>query len=220
MKKDFTAAFGGKAAANDFTDELFDLPDLPDAPNALALRDDGSMQIGGVSFEATRLTVANDITKEEWEAIGETLLFMGKGAQWWIGDWLNYGDRVWSKTYSEVAEKTGYSAKTLREYVYVASKVDMSIRMDKLTFGHHQLVAGLPPVRQQFWLIKAADNDWSISQLRDAINPKRPPLSDNVTRFQSKLLRLKSDFIEAGEGERMQFGILLRRLADEIESGQ
>ena len=32
----------------------------------------------------------------------------------WIGDWLNYGERKWGEKYKEALEKTGYDYQTLR----------------------------------------------------------------------------------------------------------
>src|SRR5690606_17166251 len=69
------------------------------------------------------------------------------------------------------------SEKSLREYAYVARSVEMSIRMDNLSFGHHQIVAGIKdPVtkkplkrEQQKWLEKANTHGWSIKTLREAI---------------------------------------------------
>jgi hypothetical protein len=46
----------------------------------------------------------------------------------------------------------------------------LSIRMDKLTFGHHY-----PIMNKKYWLPRAADEGMSIKQLREAI--RAPALS-------------------------------------------
>jgi hypothetical protein len=33
----------------------------------------------------------------EWESLGHTLGRMEKAVQWWIGDWLNYGEREYGE---------------------------------------------------------------------------------------------------------------------------
>lgn len=187
--------------------------------------DGRSMQIGTFRFEATRLVIETNIQPQDWESIGDTLLFMGQGAQWWIGDWLAYGEHVWGRTYQEVAARTRYSPKTLKEWTYVARNVDSSIRMDELTFGHHQLVAGLSQQEQVKWLRQAALQDWSISQLRKALSPS--PTDDDDTSptpgTREHFSALASATRKAGQGDRESLKKMrdlawdILRLADEWE---
>lgn len=44
-------------------------------------------------------------------------------------------------------------------------------RRDTLSFGHHAEAAALPGPEQDFWLRKAADQDWSRNHLRREIPP-------------------------------------------------
>lgn len=178
-----------------------------------------SMVIGAFQFGRSGLQVTGAPSREQWESIGSTLLLMAHGGQWWIGDWLNIGERQWGKTYQDVAAQMGYKARTLKDWAYVARNVDSSIRIDELTFGHHQLIASMPQRDQVKWLRKAIENDWSISQMREFINPNPTPLLSSVDRFMGDLQAMERRYSKVGEGDRQQFVILLRQLLDRWESG-
>ena len=49
-----------------------------------------------------------ELTFEEWTAIGNTLQQVGASLNWWIGDWLNYGERKWGEMYAQAVEVTGW----------------------------------------------------------------------------------------------------------------
>jgi hypothetical protein len=155
------------------------------AASGVILADDGSIHLGGFTLTATGLRVETEATFDEWETLGTVLRRLEGSIQWLIGDWFMYAERSWGKTYEDVAALTGYSEKSLREYAYIARNIDLSIRMDKLSFGHHQLVAGMEPELQSQWLTWAVDNNASITQMRHAIagappTPSRPRLDRGV----------------------------------------
>jgi hypothetical protein len=104
----------------------------------------------------TGLIADEGATFEQWQKVGEVLQKLDASIQWLLGDWLVYGERVWGQTYEQIAEATGYEVTSLRQYAWVARGVDLSIRIDKLSFGHHMLVAGLEPESQRNWLGRAA----------------------------------------------------------------
>lgn len=105
-------------------------------------------------------------TKEDWLSVGTSLRLVSRAFKWLLADWLVKGEEYkWGEKYTEAADWSGYEEKTLREYAYVARKVDLSIRMDKLSFGHHQAVAAVPSDQQQAWLEKAAAEKWTVKKL-------------------------------------------------------
>lgn len=109
------------------------------------------------------------LTFEEWTAIGNTLQQVGASLNWWIGDWLNYGEHKWGEMYAQATEITHLAAETLMTAKWVAGSVNSSIRIEKLSWTHHRYVAHLPPAEQAEWLELAAANGWRSKQLRDAI---------------------------------------------------
>lgn len=86
----------------------------------------------------------------EWMAQGRALAQAASGHQWQIADWMlwgenNVGNIRRAYDFAEIA--TGYKRKTLQEWAYVARHVSM--RMEGLSFNHHQVLAGLLPAAQK-----------------------------------------------------------------------
>ena len=48
-----------------------------------------------------------------WVEAGRKLGALGRGGQWWVGDWLVYGTFRWGQKYSEAARVTGYESGSL-----------------------------------------------------------------------------------------------------------
>ena len=55
---------------------------------------------------------------------------------------------------------TGYSRKSIQEFKSVTDKIS-SMRMEDLSFNHHQAVAPLPPEEQKHFLQKASEEKLS-----------------------------------------------------------
>lgn len=191
---------------------------------------DGKIRAGNFTLMPVGLHMEQAATVDEWREVGGILRRLDASIQWLIGDWMAYGERVWGQTYEQVAAETGYSYQTLRDYSWVARNVGLSIRIDKLSFSHHRLVASLSPEQQQEWLDYAVMNNLSLSQMRQAIEGKPPALpSSHVydTLFSSenkpKISRIERLFLKAGRGDRRAHNELLsqielsRRWLDELE---
>jgi len=107
-----------------------------------------------------------DLAHSEWLATGRRLGAIGRCSQWWIGDWIRYGTAKWGEKYAEAARVTGYDVASLRNMAWVASRFDLSLRSDKLTWSHHVLLAPLEPDEQRRWLQRAAEERLSVADLR------------------------------------------------------
>jgi hypothetical protein len=102
----------------------------------------------------------------EWIAAGRRLGAIGRCSQWWVGDWIRYGTSKWGEKYAEAARVTGYDVASLRNMAWVASRFDLSLRSDKLTWSHHVLLAPLEPEEQRRWLERAGAERLSVADLR------------------------------------------------------
>ena len=140
--------------------------------NELVVSSENKLSLGKFYFDKTGLTVIGDPTFEEWQNCGEFLKRAEKSVQFWIGNWLNYGEKKYGEMYTQAIDETDYEEKTLRNAKWVSSKVELSRRRDNLTFSHHAEVAQLSPQEQEFWLDKAADENLSVRDLRQAIRNK------------------------------------------------
>jgi hypothetical protein len=98
---------------------------------------------GLVGYGPLGLAISDQLTFEEWQAAGETLKRMEGAIQWWVGDWLVYGECKWGEMYSQALDATSKAYQTLANYKYVAEKFQFSRRRENLTWGHHEAVAGL-----------------------------------------------------------------------------
>ncbi len=148
--------------------------DLPSAP--IVRNDDGTVQIGAFVLSPVGLLIEGEVSQEEWRDFYLAIKRIATSLQWMIGDWIVYGaERKWGETYDDFVELTGLKEKTLRDYAYVARNVQMSIRIDKLSFAHHQLVAGMESDDQAQWLAHAFENRLSVARLRAEIQGGNPP---------------------------------------------
>jgi hypothetical protein len=107
-----------------------------------------------------------ELEQGEWIAAGRRLGAIGRCSQWWIGDWIRYGNSKWGEKYAEAARITGYDVASLRNMAWVASRFDLSLRSDTLTWSHHVLLAPLEPDEQRHWLERANEDRLSVADLR------------------------------------------------------
>lgn len=120
-------------------------------------------------FLPTGLIVKDNPTFEEWEECGLLLAHIQKRVHWWIGDWLNYGERRWGEMYAQAMSESGFNYQTVANDRYVAGKIEFSRRRENLTFSHHVEVASLPPPEQDRWLDYAEEEELTTRQLRQEI---------------------------------------------------
>src|SRR6185369_298574 len=80
------------------------------------------------TFATTGLIIPPGMKFERWQQLGNDLRAAAKGIQFWIGDWIRYGEHEYGEKYAQAIEATGIEGKTLRNYVYVAENVHLSRR--------------------------------------------------------------------------------------------
>jgi hypothetical protein len=125
--------------------------------------------IPGCKFTSTSLMIKPGLQFDHWQRLGDLLKKTGQGVQFWIGDWIRYGEAEYGEKYAQAIATTGQNYQTLADDVYVASNVDISLRNENLSFNHHRAVASLPPIQQKRWLKRAVDEAWSYRELRREI---------------------------------------------------
>ena len=127
----------------------------------------GPSRIGRV-VSTTRIAweASHELDVREWLMAGKRLGSVTRSCQWWLGDWIRYGNGRWGEKYKEAARITGYDVQSLRNFAYVAGAVDVSRRRDDLTWSHHAEIAGVEPAEQDRWLVMAADQRMSVADLR------------------------------------------------------
>lgn len=120
------------------------------------------------SAELTRVgwTPRAEIGLDEWSAVGRRFGEIGRCSQWWLGDWIHYGNARFGERYSRAVKLTGYDAQSLMNMVYVASRFEIYRRRENLSWSHHATVAALDAGEQEHWLSRAVADRLSVADLR------------------------------------------------------
>jgi hypothetical protein len=146
-----------------------------------------ALELGAVTT-ATSLDITNpDLTYEAWESIGRTIGFVGSAWQWWVGDWLNFGEELYGEEHAQAIEATtqerysmaeritGVEHGTMMNIRSICGKIARSRRVEGLPFWVHAEVAALEPEEQTEWLVRAHEEGWNRDALRQAIKDKKHP---------------------------------------------
>ena len=126
---------------------------------------------------------------EQWESCGDFIHRSQKAMHFWLGDWVNYGERKWGERYKEVLEKTRYDYQTLRNDKWISSRVPSERRRPDLSFDHHQTVADLPAEEQDELLSTAEEKHLNNETFRKLVkdrelSPKNGSLSGAPDKLQ------------------------------------
>ena len=124
------------------------------------------------------------LDRHAWVSAGVRLGGLSRSSNWWVGDWLRYGTKKWGEKYVTAAKITGYDPHSLENMVYVASRFDISLRRENLSWSHHFLLASLEPEEQRYWLDLATEQKLSVNDLRVELRAARHGLKQaNDTQF-------------------------------------
>lgn len=124
------------------------------------------------AFKLCSLQLPEGTSLERYEAVGVVLGEVRRRISWYLGDWIIFGEGSYGERFAQVINATGMEQETLRAYAYVCSQIPEKRRKPQLAFGHHRLVAPLDPKEQTYWLDQAAKKNWTVTELRGAIQDK------------------------------------------------
>ena len=85
---------------------------------------------------------------------------------WDIGNWLVYGENAFPDQWSQMADDFGFSRETVRNMMWVASKIPPEEVKPELSWWHHQAVAALPQGDRAAVLETAIDDALSVKDTR------------------------------------------------------
>ena len=140
---------------------------------ALLQTDEDTLQLGHFRLDRTGLVVMGSPPYEQWEKCGTVLQQIEGTVQWWIGDWLNFGESAYGEKYRAALEVFGLAKQTLKNFAYVAGQIESSRRRDVVTFSLHAELAALPAAHQEAWLDRIEAEGLSRSALRSAMRLQR-----------------------------------------------
>lgn len=150
------------------------------------------------------LTFSQELTFAEWESVGAELFRVEAAWQWWVGDWLSYGEKKYGQTYEQALAMTGKSLSTLQKVKYVAAAFESFCRR-KLSWTHHSEAASLPSKIRDDLLAEAEDKGLKVKWVREKVFeitgkqkqndllPKVLNQLEKLTRDELKSVREKID---------------------------
>jgi hypothetical protein len=163
-------------------------------------------------FTKTSIVFNGNLSFEEWATLMQNLKLMNGAVHFWIGDALNFGDRVYGEMYTQAVEDTGFDVGTLMNDKWVASRIEKSRRHESLPFSHHQEVAELSPEEQDQMLELAEIKHLTRSDFRKAIRNFR--LSMDLPELSKE--QMQSDPEEFRKAQELV--MMLIEVTDEISS--
>jgi len=129
----------------------------------------GELASQKVHFEKNGLVIDEGVSQPEWEEIGTFLRQAEKSVQWWIGDWINFGEKKYGELYTQALEETDYNQRSLSYMKAISERFDLSRRFHNLTWSYYIEVLYLDEPKQDYWLNYAETNGLSTRQLKAAI---------------------------------------------------
>ena len=120
----------------------------------------------GPVLRQTSWSPGRDLEINEWVRQGSRLGALGRACNWWLGDWVRYGNARYGERYETATRTTGYEIQSLMNMAYVASRFEPSRRRETLSWSHHAELAALDPEEQELWLDRAEAEKLSVLALR------------------------------------------------------
>lgn len=125
------------------------------------------LDIPGCEFTPVSLTLPPNLSFDQWVRIGRQLQYANLAVQWWIGDWLVYGEHRWREKYAQAVEQFGRAEQTLMNYHSVAKAISSSRRREQVSYSVHAELVGIPEEEQDRILDEAErDPEYTVKQAR------------------------------------------------------
>ena len=180
-----------------------------------------------VRYEPNTAYLKPGLKIEEWAKMGREMLFIREGINWWLGDWLVYGESQYGDLMWQYVEQA-FTIKTINTIKYVCSQLAPEMRHPRLSFSHHiEVVYKLPPDLRESYLQIAENNGMTRNELREKILKdvgeirKNPRLTDRQAEIaiKAKKLELLDKFLsEINPLEANYTADLAVKLKEEIEN--
>ena len=120
-----------------------------------------------VEYQKNALVFLDKPSWEQAESLVNTLLTMNGSVQFWLGDAMNHL-AGWYPEYEQLFPD-GYSAKSLANIKWVASKIEPTRRRE-LSWSHHEAASGLDNPEDQDEVLETAElNDMTVSETRKMV---------------------------------------------------
>jgi hypothetical protein len=158
-------------------------------PQPLAVTGPGAMQLlldleTSGALTPRVLSLPAEIEYDRYEGLGAFLGEVKSRINFYLGDWLIFGEGTFGERFGQAGIATGLSEQTLLRIMAVCRGVPPSRRRDGVSWSVHAAVYTLPAREQRTWLARAAEHAWGYAELRKAMQAARrdeaPPMFDDA----------------------------------------
>lgn len=163
---------------------------LGDQDNAVATVGDfaGCLESGQYEFwiiSPTGIALKDETPEDRWKTLTQNVAMMFERtgrkhsqAAMMLGDLLRFGEEKYGERYADVIDATREYMRiaigTLKNWQWIAGKIEPSRRRENLTLAHHEAVAKLPADEQDEFLRLADNEGMSVKELKEAIREAHP----------------------------------------------
>jgi len=144
--------------------------------NSLVLDKNKDIVYSSFKLHKNGLEAIGEPSFEQWEECGKFIKKCEGAVHFWIGDWLNYGEKKWGKMYAQAIDQTGYDYQTLANDKWLSKNIDISDRSENLGVRHAQQIASLPEEEKKFWAEEIKKEAIPVRELKEKIKQRRKEL--------------------------------------------
>jgi hypothetical protein len=153
--------------------------------------------VSSFALGKNQLIAVGTPTFEQWLAVGVFIKQAQGAVHFWIGDWVNYGEKVYGESYAQALDHSSYEYQTIANDKWVAGRIHPIRRRESLTFDHHATVAEMEEEDQEILLKEAVDKKLSTKAFRSLVRnykmklelPELPKKEYNVEEEFEKVER-------------------------------
>ena len=106
---------------------------------------------------------------KRWITYGKRFARLSSASNWWIGDWIRYGNAHYGEKYGAASKTTGYDRQTLMNMAYVSSRFSIERRREGVSWSHHAELAAFPDAQQDAWLDLTEREHLTVRNLREEV---------------------------------------------------
>jgi len=144
--------------------------------NSLVLDKNKDIVYSSFKLHKNGLEAIGEPSFEQWEECGKFIKKCEGAVHFWIGDWLNYGEKKWGKMYAQAIDQTGYDYQTLANDKWLSKNIDISDRSENLGVRHAQQIASLPEEEKKFWAEEIKKEAIPVRELKERIRQRKKEL--------------------------------------------
>jgi hypothetical protein len=116
---------------------------------------------------AVGLNLPSDLTWDQWVAYGAQLKVVESAIQFWVGDWINAGDKLDRERVWQELHNLGFVKQTVLNWASVARKIPPERRRARIDYSLQAALAYIEPKLADKLLDEAVEGEWTVRELRE-----------------------------------------------------